>query len=77
MPDNNAPFVCPCGGSHFHRLVQFNAFCCELETDPDTAPKMIQCATCGRWYEQTPDWHWVETADRSVEYLKWLKLKGK
>jgi hypothetical protein len=59
MPDVNKPFVCGCGGTHFHRLTQFNDLNCELETDPVTAPMVIECADCRRRFQQTPEWGWV------------------
>lgn len=65
MPDVNAPFVCGCGASHFHRLVQFNALNCELETDPEKAPMVIACPDCGRRFQQTPEWGW-EAVPRST-----------
>lgn len=59
MADVNAPFVCRCGSTLFVRLKQFNATNCELETDPVTAPMVIECADCKRRYQQTPEWGWA------------------
>ena len=60
MPDINAPFVCQCGGTLFHRLKQYNATCCELETDPAAETgAVIECSECEQRYQQTTEWGWA------------------
>lgn len=59
MADVNAPFVCECGGEHFLLLKRYNATNCELETDPEKAPMVIECGDCRRRYQQTPEWGWA------------------
>jgi hypothetical protein len=58
VPDLNAPFECPCGGTRFFDLIKINASCCQVPEDIATNPRMIGCASCGNVFRQTPDWTW-------------------
>jgi hypothetical protein len=60
MPDVNEAFRCTCGNERFRALKRFNKLNCELESDPVTAPMVIECADCGRRFEQTEDFGWLD-----------------
>jgi len=59
MQDIHRAIVCGCGSDRFVPLKQFNTSCCELASDVEDSPIVIQCAGCGSRFQQTPDWNWL------------------